>query len=93
MVGKGARVVGISTDSVEAQRRFKEAYRLPFPLLSDAGGKVARLYGGTIPVLGYARRATYVVDRDGTVKAIVSGSEAIDPAGAITSCPIGKKHG
>ncbi len=91
MVGKGAQVVGISTDSVETQKRFKEESKLPYPLLSDAGGRVASLYGGTMPVVGYANRATYVVERDGTVKAIETGSAAIDPAGAITSCPVHPK--
>ncbi len=91
MVGKGAQVVGISTDSVEKQKKFKEEYKLQYPLLSDEGGKVAKQYGGTIPVVGLANRATYVVDQDGTIKDIVTGSAAIDPAGAITSCPMRKK--
>jgi peroxiredoxin Q/BCP len=92
-VGKGAQVVGISTDSVKTQKKFKDEYKLPYPLLSDEGGKVAKQYGGTIPVVGLANRATFVVAQDGTVKQIVTGSDAVDPAGAITSCPIGKKHG
>lgn len=91
MVGKGAQVVGISTDSVEKQKKFKEEYQLPYPLLSDEGGKVAKQYGGTIPVVGLANRATYVVAQDGTIKEILTGNAAIDPAGAITSCPVGKK--
>ena len=91
MVGKGAQVVGISTDSVEKQKKFKEEYQLPYPLLSDEGGKVAKQYGGTIPVLGLANRATYVLAQDGTIKEIVTGNAAVDPAGAITSCPVGKK--
>jgi peroxiredoxin Q/BCP len=33
-----------------------------------------------------ANRATFVVDRDGTVKEIVTGSDAIDPKGAIAAC-------
>jgi len=91
VVGKGAQVVGISTDSVETQRKFKEEYKLPYPLLSDEGGKVAKQYGGTIPVIGLANRATFVLAQDGTVKEIVTGNAAVDPAGAITSCPIHKK--
>lgn len=83
-------MVGISTDSVETQRRFKEKYALPYPLLSDEGGKVAKQYGGTIPVVGLANRATFVIAQDGTVKEIVTGNAAIDPAGAITSCPVHK---
>lgn len=87
-MGKGAQVVGISSDSVETQKRFKGENGLPFPLLSDADGKVAKQYGGTVPIIGYANRATYVVDRDGTILAIVTGRDAIDPGGAIASCPV-----
>jgi peroxiredoxin Q/BCP len=80
-------VVGISTDSVETQRRFKEQHGLPYPLLSDPDGRVARQYAGVIPVVGLANRATFVVGQDGRIAEIISGSDAIDPAGAIASCP------
>jgi peroxiredoxin Q/BCP len=82
--------VGISTDSVATQKKFRDEYELPYPLLSDEGGKVAKQYGGAIPVVGIANRATFVLAQDGTVEKIVTGSDAIDPGGAITSCPIGK---
>ncbi len=88
---KGAQVVGISTDSVEEQKRFKEEYKLPYPLLSDAGGKVADQYGGRIPVVGRANRATYVLNADGTIKEIVTGNAAVDPNSAIDACPIHKR--
>jgi peroxiredoxin Q/BCP len=91
IVGRNAQLVGISTDSVETQKRFKEQYELPFPLLSDAGGKVAKKYGGTIAVLGLASRATFVVGTDGRVQHIVEGSEAIDPSGTIQACSLPKK--
>ena len=91
MEKKGAQVVGISTDDVATQKKFKEELKAPYPLLSDEGGKVAAQYGGTIPVVGYANRATYVIDQDGTIKEIVTGSAAIDPAGSIASCPLHKK--
>ncbi len=90
MEKKGARVVGISTDSVETQRKFKEKLKVPFTLLSDEGGKVSKQYAGTIPVVGLANRATYVIEQDGKVKEVTTGSDAIDPAGAITSCPLQK---
>ncbi len=93
MEKKGARVVGISTDSVEAQRKFKEELKVPFPLLSDPGGHVARQYGGTIPVVGLAHRATFVVGEDGIVQRVVTGSDAIDPAGAVESCPAHRPRG
>jgi thioredoxin-dependent peroxiredoxin len=92
VTAKGAQVVGISVDDVETLKRFREANRLPFPLLSDEGGKVAKQYGGTVPVVGVANRATFVLDRDGTVSEIVTGSEAVNPASAIAACPIPKKE-
>ncbi len=80
-------MVGISTDSVETQRRFKEQYGLPYPLLSDSGGRVARQYAGVIPVVGRANRATFVVGQDGRITEIITGGDAIDPGGAIAACP------
>lgn len=69
------------------QRRFKEQYHLPYPLLSDAGGKVASQYAGLIPVVGRSNRATFVVDRDGRIAQITRGNAAIDPSADIAACP------
>jgi thioredoxin-dependent peroxiredoxin len=88
---KGAQVLGISVDSVETQRKFKAEYQLPFPLLSDQGGKVAQQYAGKMPVVGFANRANIVVGEDGLVKAIVEGGDAVDPTSAIASCPLRHK--
>jgi thioredoxin-dependent peroxiredoxin len=90
VVGKGAQVVAISVDDVATQKKFKDENKLPYTLLSDAGGKVASRYGGLMPG-GLANRATYVLDKDGTVKEIVTGKDAIDPGGAIAMCPLHKK--
>jgi thioredoxin-dependent peroxiredoxin len=87
----GAQVVAISTDSVATQKRFKAEYQLPYPVLSDPGGKVSKGYGGTIPVVGLANRATYVVAPDGKIQEIVTGSAAIDPSSAIAQCSAPKK--
>ena len=79
-------MVGVSTDSVETQKRFHDENQLPFPLLSDKGGKVAKQYGGTL--LGFANRATFVVERDGKITEIVTGNDAIDPKASIAACPM-----
>ena len=79
--------MAISTDSVETQKKFKEQYKLPYAVLSDADGKVADQYAGRIPVVGLANRATYVVGADGVIKEIVTGNAAIDPNSAIDACP------
>ncbi len=68
----GAEVVGVSSDSVASHERFAANHRLPFTLLSDAGGKVRKRYGvqatfGIIP-----GRVTFVIDRDGVVRHVFS---------------------
>ena len=67
-----AEVIGVSSDSVEAHKRFSEKNHLPFTLLSDEGGKVRKLYGvpntfGLLP-----GRITYVIGRDGVIRHIFS---------------------
>ena len=91
VVGKGAQVVGVSTDDVATQKRFKDENQLPFPLLSDEGGKVAKKYGGTVVLVGIANRVTFVIAQDGVVKEIIEGSDAINPTGAIAACPLHQK--
>jgi thioredoxin-dependent peroxiredoxin len=88
---KGATVVGISTDSVETQKKFKTELKLPYELLSDEGGKVAKQYAGTMAVVGVANRANFVIGQDGLVKEIVAGGDAVDPTSAIAACPLRKK--
>jgi peroxiredoxin Q/BCP len=88
---KGAQVVGISTDDVATQKKFKVEYKLPYPLLADEGGKVASQYTGIMPVVGYASRSNVVIGQDGKVVKVVEGSDAIDPNGAIALCPLRKK--
>jgi alkyl hydroperoxide reductase subunit AhpC len=35
---------------------------------------------------GYARRATFTVDKEGIIRHIEQGKDAIDPTGAYQSC-------
>jgi len=88
---KGAQVFGVSVDPVETQKKFKAEYKLPYSLLSDEGGKVSKLYSGTIPVVGLANRANFVIGQDGTITKIIEGGDAVDPNAAIASCPLRKK--
>ena len=68
----GAEVIGISSDSVDKHAAFADHHKLPFTLLSDAGGKVRKLY--RVPAtLGFIPgRVTYVIDRDGTVRLVIN---------------------
>lgn len=62
---KGVTVYGVSTDSVEDQKKFKEKFRLPFHLLSDKDKKVATAFN--VPVtMGFASRQAFLI-KDGKV--------------------------
>ena len=66
-VEAGAEVVGVSSDSGASHDEFASKHRLPMTLLTDAGGKVRALYG-VRPTLGVLPgRATFVIDRSGTI--------------------------
>ncbi len=56
---KGVRILGVSMDSVKAQKAFKEKYKLPFDLLADADGKVVTAFG--VPkMMGFAKRQAFL---------------------------------
>jgi len=75
---RGARVFGISRDSVWAHKAFKESLGLTHTLLSDPKGEVARLYGTWNEDLALAERLTVVVDRDGIIR-YLTRSEILKP--------------
>lgn len=69
-------VVGVSKDDATSHEKFAKEHDLAFPLLSDPGSKLAKLFGATHPVLdllGRARRMTFLIDKTGTVRAILKG--------------------
>ncbi|MCU0451971.1 MAG: peroxiredoxin [Bernardetiaceae bacterium] len=55
-------VVGISRDSVATHQRFIKAHHLPFTLLADEAGQVARRYDALVPIVGITKRVTYLLD-------------------------------
>jgi len=68
----GATVVGISSDSVESHAGFASKNRLPFILLSDAGGAVRKAYGVPRALAVLPGRVTYVIDKGGVVRHMFS---------------------
>jgi peroxiredoxin Q/BCP len=66
-VETGADVIGVSSDDTQSHARFRERHHLPYRLMSDPGG-VARKAFGVPKTLGILPgRATFVIDRDGTI--------------------------
>lgn len=87
-----ARVIGVSVDSVWANKAFAEQLRLDFPVLSDSKHDVARAYGVYDDANGVARRTTFVIDENGIVRHVDQAAEALDPNGAIGACPLPRKR-
>ena len=67
-----ARVLGVSVDTFFALKAWKDAEKLTFPLLSDFNKDVIRKYGVVNPdMIGLkdiAKRAVFVIDRNGVVR-------------------------
>ena len=62
---RGVQVLGVSEDKPEAQRKFREKYHLPFVLVADVNGAVAKAFG--VPTfLGFAKRQSFLI-KDGKV--------------------------
>ena len=61
---KGVAVIGVSLDTVEAQKGFKELNHFQFPLISDLDKKVTNAFG--VPNGNVAQRSAYLI-KDGKI--------------------------
>ena len=72
----GARVLGVSKDSVASHGKFRAKHGLGIALLSDAEGDVCERYGVWVEKNMYGKksmgieRATFLIDREGKVARI-----------------------
>jgi peroxiredoxin Q/BCP len=64
---RGIGIVGVSADDVASHARFADEHKLPFPLLADVDGAVARAFGVDTK-FGMMERVTVLVDKDGVVQ-------------------------
>ncbi|HEY2152596.1 MAG TPA: peroxiredoxin [Vicinamibacterales bacterium] len=67
-----AQVFGVSVDTFFTLKAFQDAQKLTFPLLSDFNKVAIRDYGAfqedMIGMKGIAKRAVFVIDKDGIVR-------------------------
>ncbi len=67
------RVLGVSPDDVASHVKFRDKYKLNFPLLADPEHRVAEKYGAWREKNMYGKksmgiqRSTYLIDRQGRV--------------------------
>jgi len=80
------QVLGISVDSTFSQKEFAKQNAVEFPLLSDFKREVSRAYGVLNEDTSMAIRTTFVIDKEGKVKSIEQGNNAINVAGALSAC-------
>jgi len=65
LLQEGVTVIGVSHDAPAAQKKFQEKYHLPFPLIADTDGAVARAF--QVPtVIGFTKRQAFLI-RDGKI--------------------------
>lgn len=61
-------MIGVSPDPQDKNDRFRESLTLPFSLVGDPNGMLARAYRTRWPLAGRVRRTTYVIGPDRKVK-------------------------
>src|ERR1700730_8147102 len=90
--GADTQVLGVSVDSPFANHAFATQNGITFPLLGDMNASAIKAYGlekeykiGGVPIAS-ARRATFLIDREGKVIEEHADNEAVDPTKIIDAC-------
>ena len=61
-------VVGVSPQGERSHQRFKDQFKLPFPLLFDKSKKVIKAFGVDGPFGMGVRRATFLIGQDKSIE-------------------------
>lgn len=69
--GVGLDIAGVSPQTPESHRAFREKYKLPYTLLSDVDKFVIRMYDVQGPLGIGVRRGTYLIDQARYIRAAV----------------------
>ena len=56
---RGVKILGISADKSESQKKFLTEQKLPYPLIADSEGKAIQAFG-VEGMLGFARRSAFL---------------------------------
>ena len=76
----------MSVDAWPTQKKFAEETGAQFTLLSDFAKEVSHMYGVLDEKVGVAWRVTFVIDKEGTIRRIDSGEDALDISGVKEVC-------
>jgi peroxiredoxin Q/BCP len=89
----GLSLAGISSTASGLHKKFREMFKLPFPLLADAGRKVTKAYDASMPFGLGTRRVTYLIDADGTIADGVEANFGLRPHKAFIERAIERGRG
>jgi len=74
----GAVILGVSADSGPSHKAFADKFHLPFSLLADPDKHIIEAYGVKMPLLGFAKRITFLIDRQGLIRKIIRDTRTKD---------------
>ena len=89
LLNKGYKIIGVSPDKPEKQKKFAEKYNLPFPLLADVDKEMIKAYGAWGIKKMYGKeyegllRTTYVIDEEGKIAKVFPKVKTKDHADQI----------
>lgn len=92
--GADTQVLGVSIDSPFANHAFAIQNGVTFPLLADMDARTIKEYGldkeykiGGVPITS-ARRATFLIDKEGKVVEEQADSDAVKPQKIVDACAL-----
>ena len=92
--GTDTQVLGVSIDSPFANHAFALDNNITFPLLGDMDATAIRAYGldkeytiGGAKILS-ARRASFLVDKEGKILEVQADNDAVDPTKIVDACAL-----
>ena len=95
--GADTQVLGVSIDSPFANHAFAVQNGITFPILGDMNATAIKAYGldkeykpGGVAIVS-ARRATFLIDKEGKIIEEQIDNEAVDPTKIIDACEIHSK--
>jgi len=92
--GSDTQVLGVSIDSPFANHAFALENNVTFPLLGDMDATAIKAYGldkeytiGETKILS-ARRASFLVDKEGKILEVQADNDAVDPTKIVDACAL-----
>lgn len=92
--GHDTQVLGVSIDTPYANHAFARENGITFPILGDMNGSAIRAYGlekeytiGGVKIRS-ARRASFLIDKEGKVVEVQADRDAVDPTKIIDACEL-----